>query len=95
MRKLSLQTLLFFAMYCSASANAQERLDMEGTAITGNKELPKVLYIVPWKSVERFEIESPPIDSIMERKLNPIDRASFKRAIHYHDAIFSKVTLEK
>ena len=46
---------------------------MEGTEITGNKELPKVLYIVPWKSVERFDIESPPIDSIMEQKLAPLD----------------------
>lgn len=66
---------------------------MEGTEITGNKELPKVLYIVPWKSVERFEIQSPPIESIMDQKLTPIDRASFKRAIHYHDAIFSKAEL--
>ena len=68
---------------------------MEGTEITGNKELPKVLYIVPWKTIERFDIESPPVDSIMEQKLEPIDRASFKRSIHYHDAISSKVTLEK
>ncbi len=67
---------------------------MEGTEITGNKELPRVLYIVPWKSIERFDIESPKIDSIMEQKLTPIDRASFKRAIHYHDAIFSKVRVE-
>ena len=63
---------------------------MEGLAIIGNKELPKVLYIVPWKSVERFDIASPPIVSIMDQKLTPIDRASFKRKIHYHNAIFSK-----
>lgn len=67
---------------------------MEGTEITGNKELPRVLYIVPWKSVERFEIESPPITSIMDEKLTPIERASFKRTIHYHDAIFSKAKLD-
>lgn len=62
---------------------------MEGTEIIGNKELPQVLYIVPWKSVERFEITSPPIISIMEQPLTPIDRAAFKRQIHYHNAIFS------
>ena len=67
---------------------------MEGTEITGNKELPRVLYIVPWKSVERFDIESPPIVSIMDQKLIPIDRASFKRKIHYHGAIFSKAKLD-
>ncbi len=94
MRKLLLQLFLIFAISGIASVNAQERLELEGTAITGNKELPRVLYIVPWKSVERFEIESPPIISIMDEKLTTIDRASFKRKIHYHDAIFSKAKLD-
>ena len=94
MRKLSLQLLLIFAISFVANVSAQERLQMEGTEITGNKELPRVLYIVPWKSVERFEIKSPPISSIMEQKLTRIDRASFKRNIHYHDAIFSTAKSE-
>ncbi len=94
MRKLLLVFFAIFAISSSASVSAQERLQMEGTEITGNKELPKVLYIVPWKSVERFEISSPPITSIMDQKLTPIDRASFKRTIHYHDAISSKAKLE-
>jgi hypothetical protein len=89
MRKLSLHFFVIFAISCTANVYAQEKLQMQGTKITGNKELPKVLYIVPWKSVERFEISSPPIASIMEQKLTPIDRASFKRSIHYHDAIFA------
>ena len=67
---------------------------MEGAEIKGNRELPKVLYVVPWKSVERFQIESPPIISIMEQKLTPIDRASFRRKINYHEEIFSKATPE-
>ena len=67
---------------------------MEGTEITGNRELPRVLYIVPWKSVERFEIESPPISSIMEQELKPLERASFRRKINYHEAIFTKARPE-
>jgi len=67
---------------------------MKGTEITGNKELPRVLYIVPWKSAERFEISTPPIISIMDQKLGPIERASFKRTVHYHDAIFAKAKAE-
>ena len=94
MRKLSLHFFLIFAISVSANVSAQERLEMEGTEITGNKELPRVLYIVPWKSVERFDIESPPINSFMDEKLTPIERASFKRKIHYHDAIFSKAKLD-
>ena len=89
MRKLSLHFFLIFAISSAAGVVAQEKLEMQGTEITGNKELPKVLYIVPWKSVERFEITSPPIASIMEQKLTPIDRSSFKRTINYHNAIYT------
>ena len=91
MRKLSLLILSIFAISAITHLQAQETLEMEGTEIIGNKELPKVLYIVPWKSVERFEIDTPPVISIMDQKITPIDRASFKRKILYHQAIFSKV----
>ena len=94
MRKLLLTFLSVFAISVSAGARAQERIQMEGTEIKGNQELPRVLYIVPWKTAERFEIDSPPIASIMERPLAPLDRAAFKRTIRYHEAIFSKATLE-
>jgi len=94
MRKLLLTILSVFAISMGAGVQAQERIQMEGTEITGNNELPRVLYIVPWKTAERFEIDSPPIDSIMERPLAPLDRAAFRRTIRYHEAIFSKATLE-
>ena len=94
MRKLSQHILLTLAITWSVAASAQDRLELEGTEIIGNKELPKVLYIVPWKSVERFDIETPPIESIMEQQLAPISRAAFKRNSHYHEAIFSKATPE-
>ena len=94
MRKRLLSILTVFAISVGAGAQAQDRIQMEGTEIKGNKELPRVLYVVPWKMAERFEIESPPIDSIMERRLTPLDRAAFRRTIRYHEAIFSKTTLE-
>ena len=94
MRKLSLQFFAIFAISFTGIVNAQEKLEMKGTEITGNKELPRVLYIVPWKSAERFEISTPPIISIMDQKLGPIERASFKRTVHYHDAIFAKAKAE-
>ena len=30
---------------------AQDRIELETTTIKGNKELPRVLYIVPWQDV--------------------------------------------
>lgn len=94
MIKFSPALILLVAIAGSTAVSAQQSLQMEGTEITGNKELPKVLYIVPWKSVRRFEIEAPPITSIMDQKLIPLERASFQRTIHYHDAIYSKAKLD-
>tara|TARA_R110002167_G_C12198974_1_gene606504 strand:- start:69 stop:368 length:300 start_codon:yes stop_codon:yes gene_type:complete len=90
MNTTQLIKLAILALATSAPAYAQETLEMEGTAIVGNKELPRVLYIVPWKSTERFDISTPQVVSIMEQQLSKIDRPSFKRKIHYHDAIFAR-----
>ena len=94
MKKLLPGLILVVAASGSAGLHAQQSLQMEGTEITGNKELPMVLYIVPWKSAQRFEIDTPPITSIMDQKLAPLDRAAFKRTIHYHEAIYSKAKLD-
>ena len=70
-------------------ALAQDRLDMEGTSITGNKELPSMLYIVPWKETESVKVASPPVSSLMDKPLTLIERNAFRRQIRYHAAIFS------
>ena len=80
---------ILISVVFAASAMAEQRLEMEGTAIVGNKELPKVLYIVPWKSTETVNFPSPPIESIMEQSLKPLERNAFRRQIQYHSAIFS------
>jgi hypothetical protein len=90
MKPLSFAILLTLSLVSSPELAAQDSLQLEGTSITGNKELPRVLYILPWKTVERFEIKSPPIVSIMDQELQPLDRATFKRTIHYHQAIYAK-----
>ncbi|MFT5398456.1 MAG: hypothetical protein ACI9LO_000226 [Planctomycetota bacterium] len=66
---------------------AQERLNLEGTVIIGNQELPKILYIVPWKAANQTEISTPVQSSIIDEPLRPIDPAAFRRKINYHNAI--------
>ena len=65
----------------------EQRLELEGTSIIGNKELPKVLYIVPWKQVEKFDISAPQISSILDQPLEPLDRKSFRRQVRYHQLL--------
>lgn len=34
------------------SVQAEDRLELETTFIKGNKELPQILYVVPWKDIK-------------------------------------------
>ncbi len=46
--------VLFFSNLLLFSNNiiAEDRLELETTFIKGNKELPQILYVVPWKEVK-------------------------------------------
>jgi len=35
-------------------AMAEDSVELQTTFIKGNKELPQILYIVPWKSIEKI-----------------------------------------
>lgn len=64
----------------------QETVEMEGTSIIGNRELPKVLYIVPWKKPAPGELVAQPIKSIYESAMVPLDRDVFRRQLKYFRA---------
>ena len=61
---------------------------MEGTAIIGNKELPRVLYIVPWKSAQPVELTTPPFRSVLDEPFGTIERSSFKRELEYYQSLY-------
>ena len=60
-----------------------DRLELETTAITGNRELPKVLYIVPWKKPSPADLSSRPLESVLDEALAPVDRDVFRRQVRY------------
>jgi hypothetical protein len=67
--------------------NAKDRLDLDSTQITGNRELPKVLYIVPWRSAELGDLVGRPVNSLLDEVLEPIDRDVFRRQNRYFEAL--------
>jgi hypothetical protein len=69
--------------------HAAERLDLEGTTITGSQELPKALHIVPWKSADAGELAARPMNSLIDEILAPIDRDVFLRELEYYEAVHS------
>jgi hypothetical protein len=68
-------------------SNARDRLDLDATQITGNRELPKVLYIVPWRGAELGDLVGRPVNSLLDEVLEPVDRDVFRRQNRYFEAL--------
>jgi len=71
-----------------------DQLDLERTEITGNQELPKVLYIVPWQKSDPGDLMGRPVNSLLDEVLGPLDREEFIRQVDYYSDLYG-VTGEK
>jgi hypothetical protein len=67
-----------------APASTPAGVALGATDITGNKELPKVMVIVPWKDSLGAGGVIKPTDSLMDDVLQPVDRGVFQRQIRYY-----------
>jgi len=70
-----------------AGTRTMDRLELDPTAITGNRELPKVMVIVPWKPSEIGDLQGLPANSLLNEVLAPVDREVFQREVRYHHAL--------
>ena len=66
-----------------------DRLDLDTTVVTGNRELPKVLYIVPWKKADLGDLPAQPFNTLLDEVLTPVDRDVFRREVTYYGAVNS------
>lgn len=64
-----------------------DRLDLGTTSITGNQELPKVLYIVPWKRSDLGDLIGRPVNSLLDEVLAPVDPEVFERHLSYYETL--------
>jgi len=67
-----------------------DSLDLGTTSITGNAELPKVLYIVPWKKSDLGDLVGRPVNTLLDEVLAPVDPAVFERHLSYYDSLYGK-----
>lgn len=72
------------AVLAHASARAQDQATLERTPIVGNRELPKVLTIVPWRKPPPGDAAPRPVGGVLDEALAPIDREVFRRQIAFH-----------
>ena len=62
-----------------------DSMQLSRTEITGNQELPKVLYIVPWKKSDPGDLMGRPANTLMDEVLAPVDREEFLRQVNYYN----------
>jgi hypothetical protein len=62
---------------------APDRADLDRSQIIGNRELPKVTYIVPWKKPGAGDLSGRPLVSVLDEALAPVDREVFRRQVRY------------
>ena len=77
----------------SATGTAQkapgstDRLELGTATVTGDREQPKVMYIVPWKKSDIGDLAGKPMNSLVDEILAPVDRDVFKREVVYYKAV--------
>lgn len=73
-----------------AAKPANDQLTLDPTLVTGNRELPKVMYIVPWKKADLGNLPGQPFNTLVDEVLAPVDREVFRREVEYYQVIAQK-----
>jgi hypothetical protein len=74
------------------SAPKIDRLELGTATVTGDREQPKVMYIVPWKRSDIGDLAGKPMNSLVDEILAPVDRDVFKREVVYYHAVQADVS---
>ena len=69
------------------SKTTVDKLQLQTATVTGDREQPKVMYIVPWKRSDIGDLSGKPMNSLLDEALAPVDRDEFKREVMYYRAI--------
>ena len=87
-------------MTVSPSVTLTEGLRMtaewfETSTVTGNRELPRVMVIVPWKKSEPGELRGKPLGSLLDEALSPVNREVFRRRLDLYEDLHAEVDVHE
>ena len=71
----------------AGDSGGPDTIRLETTTVTGNRELPRVMVIVPWKQALPGDLPGRPAESLLDEVLAPIDRQVFRRQIAFHESL--------
>jgi len=84
------RTIFSAVLLAAGHAAAQEEIDLEGARLFGNRDLPNITYVVPWKE-ENFEaLDVQPVGNLFDEALKPLDRDVFIREVEYYELLQGK-----
>ena len=73
-----------------SAGQVMDRIDLGRTEITGNSELPTVLYIVPWQKSDPGDLMGRPVNTLLDEVLAPVDREEFLRRVDYYGDLYEE-----
>ena len=71
-----------------SGSQVMDRMELDRTEITGNQELPTVLYIVPWQKADPSDLMGRPVNTLLVEVLAPIDREEFVRQVDFYGDLY-------
>ncbi len=74
------------------TSNAADKLQLGTATVTGDREQPKVMYVVPWKKSDIGDLGGKPMNSLVDEVLAPVDRDVFKREVRYYQTVNSEAS---
>jgi hypothetical protein len=86
-RNILISILFITAIGASPLTAAEQQLELDGMSVIGNQELPKALFIVPWKDPEAGLAPDRPVNSLVDEALQPVDPEVFRRKLDYFDTV--------
>ena len=94
--KLTLPVFIFVGLSAVAGqVMSADRLELEDTAIVGSRELPKVLYIVPWKESRMGTLAGVSEKGSFKDSMTVLDRDVFLRELKYFDVLHGSDSISK
>ena len=72
----------------TTGSRVMDSMQLGRTEITGNQELPTVMYIVPWQKADPGDLMGKPVNTLLDEVLAPIDREEFLRQVDYYDDLY-------
>lgn len=85
MKLLFLSLCLVLALMGGVTpVGAEERIELEGARIFGDREQPNITYIFPWREDALSLLNVQSIQTLYERSLNPVEPARLRRQIDFY-----------